>query len=254
MNGQAHDPARLTAAERERLEETLASYALGALADTEAQDVARHLTTCAACRALAAELGTAAALLPLACDAVEPAPDLKGRILAAVEAEREGPRQPSGLPLPPEPPTAREPGAGPVRPRSRPWTRTPWTLATAALLLVCLGLGAWNLQLRQERSRQAEQLALYQTARQTWALAGTSAVPLLLVRGLPPPGPDRSYQVWLIRDGRPASARVLPAGAGIERPIELEQPLTGAQTVAITNEPAGGSPGPTGPILLAGEL
>lgn len=50
-------------------------------------------------------------------------------------------------------------------------------------------------------------------------------------------------------------------GAGLLRPqagaapiVTLERGLAGAQTVALTIEPPGGSPGPTGPIVMAGSL
>jgi anti-sigma-K factor RskA len=60
--------------------------------------------------------------------------------------------------------------------------------------------------------------------------------------------------VWVIRNGQPASAAVLRPGAEGQQKVELEQPLSGAQTVAVSVEPAGGSPSPTGPIVLAGNL
>jgi len=277
MNGSAHDYARLTPAEQEVLDEQLAAYALGALSESEVADVARHLAGCAACRQRVAGLASAVALLPLACDEVEPSPGLKGRLLAAAEAERRAAPAPDG----PAAPRAwgaasRPPGQPPPPPaawrerRARPaggvsWR---WALPTAALLLVSIGLGAWSLHLQQEVEGQSDLLARYENARQTWRLAGSgpaagatatlvepvSGRPLLVTQALPPLPASEAYQVWVIRDGQPSSAGVFPPGAGGQLLGELDQSLEGASTVAVTVEPAGGSPGPTGPIVLAANL
>jgi anti-sigma-K factor RskA len=80
---------------------------------------------------------------------------------------------------------------------------------------------------------------------------------LLSAAGLPPPGAGRTYQIWLVAPNRaPVGAgfiAVSAAGAGTAVVHPQSPPASGAtMTVAITNEPAGGSPGPTTPILLAG--
>ena len=66
MNGSAHDYARLSPVEQEALEEMLSAFALGALLETEAEDVARHLSACPQCRVRAEELATTAGLLAVA--------------------------------------------------------------------------------------------------------------------------------------------------------------------------------------------
>jgi hypothetical protein len=149
-------------------------------------------------------------------------------------------------------------------------------LPLAALVLVTIGMGWWNLML-QERLR-AQQAALEQQDRfiaavaaggHVVALAGTDRAPgargelvqpagggppLLVVHGLPELPPNRVYQVWVIAGGRPASAGLLRPGGATTPMVTLERDLTGVQTVALTVEPAGGSPGPTTPIVLAGEV
>jgi anti-sigma-K factor RskA len=77
---------------------------------------------------------------------------------------------------------------------------------------------------------------------------------MLLLQDLPRQPASRTYQVWVIRDGPPASAAVLPPGADGQQVVELQQDLDGVHTVAVSVEPAGGSPSPTGPIVLAGNL
>jgi anti-sigma-K factor RskA len=74
---------------------------------------------------------------------------------------------------------------------------------------------------------------------------------------LKPAAPGRSYQLWLIKDGKPVPSRVFNADAdehGLVWGIELPTELTGVSAVAITDEPAGGSPQPTTTPFMVGEI
>jgi anti-sigma-K factor RskA len=103
----------------------------------------------------------------------------------------------------------------------------------------------------------------------TVALAGTDQAPaaaarafldpetrrlVLVVYELPPPPPGRSYQLWVIVGGEPTSAGVFDVDpAGRTRYETAEVPaIEGAVTIAVTVEPAGGLPKPSGPLVLAG--
>ena len=77
--------------------------------------------------------------------------------------------------------------------------------------------------------------------------------------GLPVPAAGRAYQLWVVLPNRkPLSAGLLAVDArgqgrmlsinGTSVPVAKSSPIT----LAITDEPAGGSPGPTTPILIAG--
>jgi anti-sigma-K factor RskA len=77
---------------------------------------------------------------------------------------------------------------------------------------------------------------------------------LLYVNGLPPPAPGRTYQLWVIVEGKPVSLGVFdvePNGRARMTAQQLPE-LRGPVTIAVTNEPAGGVPQPTGPMVLAG--
>jgi len=67
--------------------------------------------------------------------------------------------------------------------------------------------------------------------------------------------PDRSLELWAVPSGAaPRSLGILPAGGAV---VALKgQVLAGADTLAVTVEPAGGSPtgAPTGPIVYAGKF
>ena len=71
---------------------------------------------------------------------------------------------------------------------------------------------------------------------------------------LPPLQPDRTYQLWFIAGGKPASAgtfSVDPRGTGslrVERVVDVED----IQAWAVTIEPQGGVPQPTGEMVLKG--
>jgi anti-sigma factor RsiW len=267
MNGTPHDPTRLSPQAWEALEETLSAFALGALPEAEAAAVARHAAGCPTCRGLTAELTAGASLLAAAAAPAEPSAGLRQRLLAAAQAEQRNgapldvPAAP--IPFPGPPPTGMAPRA---RGRGAAWF--PW-LATAAALLVSLSVGVWNAQMRGEAREQAEVLAVYENASRLWPLAGTAEAPrargvvaapasggppVVLLHDLPRLDRGRTYQVWVIRDGQPASAAVLRPGPAEQHVVELQQGLAGVQTVAVSVEPAGGSPSPTGPIVLAGNL
>lgn len=74
---------------------------------------------------------------------------------------------------------------------------------------------------------------------------------------LKPAAAGRTYQLWLIKDGKPVSAKLFTVDAdeqslvwGIDLPTET----TGVTAVAVTDEPAGGSPQPTTTPFLVGEI
>jgi anti-sigma-K factor RskA len=74
---------------------------------------------------------------------------------------------------------------------------------------------------------------------------------------VPPPASGKDYQLWVIDEKRPehpVSAGVVPmAAAGATRmPFTTTQPIEKAQMFAISVEPAGGMPKPTGDIVLTG--
>lgn len=83
-----------------------------------------------------------------------------------------------------------------------------------------------------------------------------SKVALLCVYSMPRLEPGKTYQAWLVRDAQRVSAGTFDVnrdGYGVLI-INAETPVTEYQQVGITVEPAGGSPGPTTPRMMGGEL
>lgn len=72
--------------------------------------------------------------------------------------------------------------------------------------------------------------------------------------GLPAPEPGKTYQLWWIQDGKPVSAGTFGVderGSGSLR-VEHVAPAGQIQAWAVTVEPAGGVPQPTGAMVLKG--
>jgi anti-sigma-K factor RskA len=77
----------------------------------------------------------------------------------------------------------------------------------------------------------------------------------IFVANLEPAPPGKAYELWTIGEGAPRPAALVPvhaSGTGSRR----VEPVPGGEPVkvfAITIEPAGGVPAPTGPMILASE-
>ena len=124
-----------------------------------------------------------------------------------------------------------------------------------------------DVQAQLERERQEREL-LASPASFIKALAGTNEIPtakarlvfdpktgqaLLYVEGLPAAPKGKAYQIWFISDPKhPAPGKTFEtdqSGKGVLRDEIPAQNLK-AGVFAVTLEPIGGSPAPTGSILL----
>jgi len=238
-------------------------YVLGALEAPERHRFEAHAARCPACRREMAELMPVADALALAVARADPPPELRTRILR--QALRE------------------------ARPRGM-WldlSRLVWGRAAAALaaasLLVALGTGLWAAFTQQQLARQlqAQSTTIQQLSRMLDLVAstdmmerplyGTEAAPqararlylnpmgyeaLLLVSGLPVQPAEKAYQLWLIRDDQRSSGGLFTVDAQGRAQVLVRAPkkLLAFQMAGVTVEPAGGSPGPTGPRVLYGSL
>src|SRR5215472_5348310 len=89
------------ATEHDELASSIPALVLGSVTAEERHELMLHLEGCARCRALAARLARAAAVLPMEPDPVEPPARLRGRVLAAVAAARpDAPPRSSPIPIP----------------------------------------------------------------------------------------------------------------------------------------------------------
>lgn len=158
----------------------------------------------------------------------------------------------------------------------------PGALAVAAALVAYLGWtfavldrelvqrAAEVARVREEVSRQQEILKILGSPQsQVVALEGLKPSPaargrmwwhreaggFFIATGLPPAPAGKTYQLWAIAGGTPLSAGAFdadPKGAASLR----VRPLSGVEKVdvfAVTLEPAGGLPKPSGHMYLAGK-
>jgi anti-sigma-K factor RskA len=77
---------------------------------------------------------------------------------------------------------------------------------------------------------------------------------ILYAHNLPPVPDGHTYQIWVIVEDLPRSAGVFRSDSSGEAKYDSGRlpDLDGPVTVAVTLEPEGGAPQPTGPIVLAG--
>jgi hypothetical protein len=255
-------------AHNEKFEELAALQALGLPLGEESGAFGRHCQEgCPTCEDLFVDFQIASSALAAAVPARRPRPELKTRILESLPDAGPGvvamPRRPSGA---------------------------AWWLAAAAALL--FAFAAWDdARLRRQRedlrSQTAQLSAELSTARQEMArrdlrvrvlesddvkvlfLGAKDPQPsarakvfwsekaktgMLLAGNLAPLPPDKQYELWVFAEGKPVAAGVFDADASGRAFFESNKlaGLAPAQNFAVTVEPRGGVPQPTGPIVLVG--
>jgi hypothetical protein len=226
----------------------MGSYVLGATSPDEELAMREHLGDCAACRLEAAGMMRVTRMLSLDVDPVAPPAGLRQRILDAVTAEvaTDGAVPPIPGASAPAPPGQSALGLSEA-PRRR---RSFWPALAAAALVVAAALGAWNYQLRQEQPRVYSLQGAGGGSGEVvyWPAQHKAFIDL---DGMPDPGPGRTYQVWLLKDGTPTSVGLAHPDSAHHLVVTIEHDLIGYQKLAISDEPDGGSPGPTRtPVLV----
>lgn len=149
-------------------------------------------------------------------------------------------------------------GARSAAPRVSRW-RT-WQLAAAAsLIAVALIVG---LIVRQQQP-PLQTIAVLGTdkAHPLWRIERRTQLAALTIRVVGPVQrvPGKAYELWALpRGGAPVSLGLLPAAGTSERTLNPAQraALLAADKVAVSVEPAGGSPtgSPTGPVVIVASL
>ena len=254
----------------------LGAYALDALSPDERAAIEAHLKTCASCREelramsdTAAALGTSVPTKPM--DRIRSAA-VKHRLLERAKAERTGvtPIRSAAIP-------ARTP-------------RLPWWIAAAAsiafMVAVYQGINTGRERDTLRTALLAESLhvaglrdSLAARERTLLAMAGADVKVVELVannrrpnarmfwaqstntwtmfaHNLPALASGRTYQLWLItRDNQRISAGTFAPTPSGDAVVSAQYPLPAdaLQMIAVTEEPAGGVPQPTGEVVIAGQ-
>ena len=260
MNDQTHEP----------FEGHAAVYVLGAFTETERAAFETHLAGCRVCADEVGLLGPVARGLAHAVPSHEAPEALRARVLTTVP--------PAPIVEPVESGDSGGPGFHPA-----------W-LAAAAALVLGAGLGWYGWQQRDlARSLEGELAAAADAAVAADAvaaaarrrdeilaagdlvvfpLAGQPVAPdavgrafwspsrgiVFTAAGLPPLPADRVYQLWFIPE-QPVSAGLLavdPSGIVIAS-LDAAPGIAAPVTMAVSIEPAGGVPAPTGDLYLVGQ-
>jgi hypothetical protein len=249
----------------DRHEELLSLAALGVPLADDAAEYERLLEErCAVCEGLLPELQEASAALGATAPPRRPRPALRAELIAAL-----GPARRPGLAFS---------------------FRAGWVFAAAAaLLFVLIGLDDARLRRQREelRARNSELARSVDASRSELArrdlrarvlesddvkmlfLGGHGPQPgarakvfwspaakrgVLVAAHLEPLPADRQYQLWVFVDGKPVDAGVFdvdPSGKTLFESKDLSAVRT-AENFAVTVEPRGGLPQPSGPIVLIG--
>jgi anti-sigma-K factor RskA len=231
------------------------AYALGALPDDERATVEAYLALHPERQAEIDDMVGIAGLLALAPPEQEPPADLRRRLMQVVESEAVQPRAA-------ESPTSSWFG----------WLGGLRNVALGAAAVLVVGLLSWNVLLQgdvQELRGQVEEARSANEAQQTreialggtWAEQGARAEvtalkddrAILVVEDMPSMPEGRTGQVWVIRGEKPEPSGLLEPSGNMAA-TAITTPLRGADAIAVTVEPAGGSDAPTSDPVLVQEL
>jgi anti-sigma-K factor RskA len=248
-----------------QFEEDLDLYALGTLDREEAEELASHLEACSGCMQKLEEARARVALLALAAPPQEAPRRVRERLLKQI--------------------------AGRGREQRPAWRAVFLKWAAPALAALSLVLAVWTVALRTKNNelyRQVRELEGKQqtmgaeltraravlelltapdTAKVTLVAGEARPVPqgkvfyhpqkglLFYAANLPALSSGKTYQLWLVpTQGNPISAGIFQTDAHGNGEVLLPPLPAGvaAKAFAVTVEPAGGVPQPTGPKVLVG--
>ena len=265
-----------------------ALYALGALGKADRRRFEAHLEACLDCVREVKSLLPVAQHLPQTAVPVDPPPALRERVLREVAGWTPAPAEPPEPATAPSPPPApRRSGLGPlfwlvalllaavaggggsyVATLHRQIADLRADAQSANTRADILELEATVADLEAARRDEVIAIAIDPTVRSLtlagqplapvgagralWTESGTMA---FLATGLPPPPEGETYQLWFVTpEADPvAAALLLPeAGGSATATLQIPEGVTPA-AMAVTIEPAGGAPQPTGDVYLLSE-
>ncbi|MGM7679536.1 anti-sigma factor [Microbacterium sp. A94] len=233
--------------------ELAAGHALDALSDADQRRFIDALESHPEWAAIAADDAETANLMADAVSAVEPPASIREALLVQIaKGQTQGPAPGPTLASGPAPATDAEPAHARA---PRRWSRGLFALAASVVLIVGLGVGAAVLipQLMRPASVIAlEQIEAAPDAQQAsveldsglqatahWAESEGNAV--LVAEGLDALDDEQTYQLWFVRGEQPVPAGLFETDGGNATAL-LDGPMRAGDVIAVTVEPAGGSP------------
>lgn len=245
-----------------------------------------HLAQCDVCRQALQELELAGDALGRGVPQIRPRAELRDRTLSAILGqERPSPRAVSGASHTTSPAlTSRAPSAWPQ------WLAAAAALVAVASLAGLIRtraelsgmrdtLAVWQARVAQSEQSTLSARAELATHRQALDVMTSDDLLQVSLKGVAPAGraegkaflsrsqntlifsardlpalpPDRVYQLWAIADGKPVSAGLFtPDARGRSQLVAALSLSSPPAAMAVTVEPQGGVPSPTGPKYLLG--
>ena len=237
---------------RENFDELRESYALNALPEDERREFERYLALHPERQAEVEELSTLAGLMALSTPEHEPTAELRRSLMSVVEGEARESRAAS-----------RREAHRSTLTRARDYLGIRrLVFGVAALALV--GLLSWNvfeqsrIQDLQSNLEQAQSRTVELQGSQSTQEASVKLVKLqdgsavLVAENLPPLGKDKTYQAWVFHGNKPVPSTLISSDEKVTAAPVTE--FKGADMVAITVEPAGGSEAPTSNPMMSAKL
>ena len=277
----------------DELRELAASYALGALSDEERRAFEPHLEVCPECVGDVASLQMTATELAFAVPARTAPASLRARVLAGIDAQPLRSAVLSQAPAVPVAVAQARPSGAPWWMAAAAILATILVGGYALALRAHVGILDQELEesraqaqvaRRQLIDAQAELSRAQIEVRRVNLTTGILAAPdvlkvdlkgqaktapraigraywsrsrglLFTANSLPALPGNQVYQLWIVpKGGAPVSAGLLAPDAQGRALVVADQSSAVPGTVAVTVEPAGGVPAPTGPFALVGAL
>ncbi len=234
-------------------ENAAGAYSLDALSDDERRRFEEHLASDPGARSEIDEFRATAARLG-AAEASPPPEALKGRVLSEIETTRQvAPEDGSVVAL--------------RHPERAGWRRASVTVAAIAAAITLIAGAAFVAVEARSRADNADRIVAVfaDPATELVDLTGDAGAALrvawspttgegvLLGDVSSPPG-DRTYELWFVTSEVPAPGPLFrpDADGHVEKLFTAD--LRDVDTLAVTEEPAGGSVEPTGEMLLVGSV
>jgi anti-sigma-K factor RskA len=253
-------------------------YVLGTLSEIEAQRFVSHAAGCQECAQLIRELSAVGEAMARNLPQQTPPPGLRDRVIAGAIAQPQLPAQPTII----------------ARPQTRRMVPAWFAAAAVIVAAVASTLAyQYRQEARallasgnaatqrvaaleeQVRVLRTESATAVQTGSVLTAsdltrieLAGQEAAPnaagrvfwspthglVFAATNLPPLPPGRVYQLWIVADALISAGIARPLGTGFSVTSPSATPVATPKAFALTIEPEGGRPAPTGAMFLVGSL
>jgi anti-sigma-K factor RskA len=257
------------ALDHDALRELIPLHAIGALSGAERNAVESHLATCAECAEELRAFAPVGMALAQVAPQVDPPASLRAAILAAAQPAKTARTTSSIMPwLAAAARLAITVGMGIYMASLQRRIRALEGDLRAALLRVDDGERRVNVAMRAAADAQTPLSVLTAPDVRRIDLAGQAAAPsasarafwsrsrglVITAANLPPLPAGRIYQLWFVARPAPVSAGLLTPDAGGSLTTTLPTPadVPNPTALAVTIEPEGGVPSPTGAMYLVG--